>query len=59
MEQQPLPRSRRTLTSDPNKVNPQSQPDDALPAGTRYRDLPDGGRMIIRDNFKKEKGSYN
>ena len=59
MEQQPLPRSRRTSTPGPSKVNPQPQADDALPPGTRYRDLPDGGRMIIKDNFKKEKGSYN
>jgi hypothetical protein len=44
---------------EPNNLNPQPQSDDALPPGTRYRDLPDGGRMIIKDNFKKEKGSYD
>lgn len=58
MEQPPRQRSRRSQELEPNKVNPQPQSDDALPPGTRYRDLPDGGRMIIQDNFKKEKGSY-
>lgn len=58
MEQQPPQRSRRSQELEPNKVNPQSQPKTALPLGSRYKDLPDGGRMIIRDNFKKAKGSY-
>ena len=58
MEQSPRQRSRRNQEPEPNNLNPQPQADDALPPGTRYKALPDGGRMIIKDNFKKEKGSY-
>ena len=59
MEQPPRQRSRRNPQPEPSNLNQQQQSDDALPAGARYQPLPDGGQMIIKDNFKKAKGSYD
>jgi hypothetical protein len=70
MEQQQQPQSRRGRR---RKVEPEAQPEcplpqpecplpsskkDDLPPGTRRKKLPSGGYMIIKDNFKKAKGSY-
>ena len=32
--------------------------EDKLPPGTRRQQLPDGGFMVIKDNFVRAKGSY-
>ena len=70
MEQQQQPQSRRGRRA---KAEQESQPEcplpqpecplpspkkDELPPGTRRKALPDGGFMVVKDNFKKEKGSY-
>ena len=37
---------------------PEPKKKDELPPGMRRKALPDGGYMIVKDNFKKAKGSY-
>ena len=70
MEQQQQPQSRRgrraKVEQEPQPECPLPQPEyplpepknDGLPPGTRRKALPDGGFMVVKDNFKKAKGSY-
>ena len=70
MEQQHQPQSRRGRKPKAQEEAPQEcpmpQPEcplpspkkDDLPPGMRRKALPDGGYMVVKDNFKKEKGSY-
>ena len=62
MEQQPRQSRSRRHREEGEQLQPQSQPqpEGALPPGAHFKDYPhSGGRMIIRDNFKKGTGEYN
>ena len=71
MELQQQPQSRRSrrpkaavVESQPECPLPQPEcplpekKEDELPPGTRKQQLPDGGFMVIKDNFVRAKGSY-